>query len=493
LSAACASDDEPTTQDAGLGDAEIDAGEQAAPDAAVDAEVAEPDEQREGDPVRGRALLLNNGTEEAPYLSCGVPRSIIDSVQEAGVDLFGDAIKLAERERGNAELPYDLSYGTAPSGIEIVTTNCLLCHASKLGDSLIIGLGNANADFAAEGTTFGLPSATFEALTGGLSDEEKAELARFTKVSDAAADVTRTDTIGLNPADAMFGVLAAHRDAVTLEWRDEPDPEAELDDELRVFTDVPAWWNMHRRDRMFYSGYGRGDHARIMMSASLLCVEDSGEAEAIDAYFPDVEAFILSLRAPSYEEVSGLSIDDTQAERGREVFLATCTRCHGDAENSIDPVPGVSVDEVGTDPAYSISSSTEGTGAIAYYFEFFNRSWYGTHGAAGRLERAEEPVYSPPPLDGVWATAPYLHNGSVPTLEAVLDPSLRPEIFRRSFQAQEYDFERLGWPFEEVDEKGDDTSVYDTTQPTRSNGGHTFAAGLSDDERRDLLEYLKTL
>lgn len=359
---------------------------------------------------------------------------------------------------------------------------------------MIIGLGNANADFASDtGGALGLSPSLVEPFAESLSDDERAEPDRFTRVGEAAAEATLTDTIGMNPADAMSGVLAAHRDAETLAWHDDVDPDAEHDMQSRVFTDVPAWWNMHRRDRMFYSGYGRGDHARIMMSASLLCVNDANEAAAIDACFPDIAAFIESLRAPSYEDVSGLTIDDAGADRGRAVFLATCTRCHGDAQSGIDPVPSVSADEVGTDRAYAISSSSEGTGAVAYFFAFFNRSWYGTHGDAGRLERSFEPQYSPPPLDGVWATAPYFHNGSVPTLDAVLDPSLRPAIFRRSFEPEDYDFERLGWPFEEVQEKGDDISVYDTTRPIYGNGGHTFAAGLSDDERRDLLEYLKTL
>jgi hypothetical protein len=102
-------------------------------------------------------------------------------------------------------------------------------------------------------------------------------------------------------------------------------------------------------------------------------------------------------------------------------------------------------------------------------------------------------VYSAPPLDGVWATAPYFHNGSVPTLDAVLDARLRPSIFRRSFDPAKYDFERLGWPYEPVVSKGRDATVYDTTRKHYRNGGHTFAAGLTDDERRDLLEYLKTL
>ena len=450
-------------------------------------------DQRGGDPQRGLSLLLNNGTEEAPYLSCGVPRKILDMLRFVGLDPFANEPKLAERERGNAELAYNFSYATAPSGVQVVTTNCLMCHAAKLGDSLIVGLGNPNLNFAAEGGgVFGLPGVALDLLALTLTDAERGELARFSRVKEAASDWARPDTVGVNPADVMFGVLASHRDPETLEWHAELDPQARLDVDL-MYTDVPAWWNLHRRDRMFYSGFGRGDHARIMMSAALICLENTEEAAAIDAYFPDIRAFIASLRAPSYETVAKRAIDRTRAGRGREVFLAKCTHCHGDAEQGIDPLPAVSADEVGTDPAYAISSSKAGTGAIGYYFDFFNRSWYGTHGAASELVREEQPVYSSPPLDGVWATAPYFHNGSVPTLDGVLDPALRPAVYRRSTTPEDYDFERLGWPYEEVAAKGGDVSVFDATRDTYRNTGHTFAAALTAEQRRDLLEYLKTL
>jgi mono/diheme cytochrome c family protein len=449
-------------------------------------------EQRTGDAVRGRMLLLDNGTADAPYLSCGVPRRLLDLASLLGVDVFGDAVRLSERGRGNAALPYDLSYATTRTGVQVVTTNCLLCHASKLGGELVIGLGNPNLDFTGAETTFGLPPVARDLLALTLNANERAELQRFSRVSDAAASMGKPATRGLNPADVMFGVLAAHRDANTLQWRTEADPNARLDVDL-VFSDVPAWWNLHRRDRMFYSGFGRGDHARIMMSAALMCLEGSDEAAAIDSYFPDIAAFIMSLRAPKYQAVAHRAIDAARTVRGRDLYVANCASCHGDSERDIDPLPSVSADEVGTDPAYAFKSSQQGDGAIAYFFDFFNRSWYGTHGAAGQLVREERPAYSPPPLDGVWATAPYFHNGSVPTLDAVLDPALRPTIFRRSFKPEEYDFERLGWPFEEVAAKAGDTTVYDTTRETYRNTGHAYAAGLSSDERRDLLEYLKTL
>lgn len=115
---ACAGDDQGSITDAGAAPRDAEPADAETPDAETNArdsgdDSAVPDaaidEQRQGDPVRGRSLLLNNGTEEAPYLSCGVPRSILDGLTDAGLDPFADSIKLEERERGNADLPYDMS------------------------------------------------------------------------------------------------------------------------------------------------------------------------------------------------------------------------------------------------------------------------------------------------------------------------------------------------------------------------------------------------
>jgi hypothetical protein len=156
----------------------------------------------------------------------------------------------------------------------------------------------------------------------------------------------------------------------------------------------------------------------------------------------------------------------------------------------------VPIELVGTDPVYAqvtrLASDLPEASAIDYFFNFFNRSWFGNYGARAALERPLQSGYAAPPLDGVWATAPYFHNGSVPTLDGVLDPALRPTRFKRSFDSADYDFERLGWPYTEVERKGDDVRVYDTTQHGNSNAGHTFSADLAPDARRDLLEYLKT-
>lgn len=107
--------------------------------------------------------------------------------------------------------------------------------------------------------------------------------------------------------------------------------------------------------------------------------------------------------------------------------------------------------------------------------------------------------YVAQPLSGIWARAPYFHNGSVPTLAGVLEPDKRPMRWRRLVsEGSDYDADRVGLRYEEVSSALDpDTRVgrlvYDTTRPGMGNGGHTYAAGLSDAERADLLEYLRGL
>ena len=70
---------------------------------------------------------------------------------------------------------------------------------------------------------------------------------------------------------------------------------------------------------MLYNGAGRGDHARIMMTASTLCIDTVEAAQKIDATMPDLRAFILSIEAPSYP----WEVDATLADAGEVIFNAT--------------------------------------------------------------------------------------------------------------------------------------------------------------------------
>ena len=77
---------------------------------------------------------------------------------------------------------------------------------------------------------------------------------------------------------------------------------------------------MKKKNAMFYVAAGRGDHARIMMTASTLCVDSVDEARAIDEYFPDIRSFILTLEPPPYP----YEINAELADQGQVVFEQTC-------------------------------------------------------------------------------------------------------------------------------------------------------------------------
>ena len=105
----------------------------------------------------------------------------------------------------------------------------------------------------------------------------------------------------------------------------------------------------------------------------------------------------------------------------------------------------------------------------------------------------EEPLtgYVAQYLDGIWLRAPYLHNGSVPTLyDLLLPPAQRPGRFHRGYDV--YDPVRVGY-LTTGPEAARAGTLHDTAARANSAQGHDFASGLSDDQRWSLVEYLKTL
>ena len=99
------------------------------------------------------------------------------------------------------------------------------------------------------------------------------------------------------------------------------------------------------------------------------------------------------------------------------------------------------------------------------------------------------PEYEARPLNGIWATAPYLHNGSVPTLDALFRKAAdRPMIFTVGTRA--FDTRKVG-----LAEPPAPSTLpkLDTTLSGNSNAGHEFGVSLSENERTWLIEYLKTL
>lgn len=94
-------------------------------------------------------------------------------------------------------------------------------------------------------------------------------------------------------------------------------------------------------------------------------------------------------------------------------------------------------------------------------------------------------------LDGIWLRAPYLHNGSVPTLHDLLEPvEHRSKVFYRGYDL--YDSENVGFVSQGADAEEVGTK-FDTSNKGSSNQGHLFGTDLSVEDKNALIEYLKTL
>ncbi len=225
-----------------------------------------------------------------------------------------------------------------------------------------------------------------------------------------------------------------------------------------------------------------------MMMKSLVCADDVEDVKTLDKMFVDIRAYIASLEPPEFP----YPVDPALSAEGETVFNRECSACHGTyGSEARYPNLVVDLEVVGTDPAYALQAYDDGR----RFMQWFNASWYGEK-ATARPARG----YVAPPLDGVWATAPYLHNGSIPSIAALLDSRSRPTYWSHDFDSPEYDSRNLGWAYRVWDSGKAENSnrverevIYDTTLYGYSNEGHTFGDTLSDTEREAVMEYLKTL
>ena len=423
----------------------------------------EPIRRTGGDPEAGWLYLSEGG-----YVGSGIPYDVFTM-------FFGESANLLGRSGDNATLSPSFNAFTAPNGVRVVGgLTCFGCHASYLNGGFMPGLGSAFSDFSSQRGGFGLLQGVVESTYG--ADSPEAEIsAVFTRGAEAVEPYIATPFPGVNPAFRLEEAAAAHRKPDDLTWLDEP--QYTIAPGSMLASDVPPLWNVRKKNALYYNGMGRGDLARLIQQVMVVAIIDSEQAAEIDTHGADILAWLESLEPPTW---SGPPIDDALAQEGEAVFEAHCASCHGTygAEESY-PNLLVPLEMVGTDPAYAEFFALESA-----LTDWYNASWF----AAGS---SVEPKlgYVAPPLDGVWATAPYLHNASVPTLAALLDSSLRPAAWLRDFSSSAYDLERVGWPYEETDEEG----AYDTTLVGFGNGGHTYGDALTDGERAALLEYLKTM
>lgn len=378
---------------------------------------------------------------------------------------FRDRYGLSPAPYPNGGLPMGLRAGKTPFGLSGITTDCMLCHGGSILGQSIVGLGNSSLDI----------QAVFEEL--GLASGASPRLLPF----------TFSRVRGTSEAGAMAVYLLSFRQPnldLTFKRHD-----LGLRDDL--CEDPPAWWLLKKKKTMYHTGTSHARSVRSIMQFMLSPTNPREAFEREEKTFVDIQAFLFSIEAPKYP----LPIDRTLADSGRGLFEKSCVKCHGNyGEGGSYPNRIVSMDVIGTD-------RTRFEGFTTRAAEHYNKSWFAKERGDEGYAVTEPEGYQAPPLDGVWATAPYFHNGSVPTLAGVLDSKSRPKQFTRSFRTGREDFDatNVGWKFEPVERIDESRSayerrrVYDTTQPGRGNQGHTFGDHFTDAERRAVIEYLKTL
>jgi hypothetical protein len=242
-----------------------------------------------------------------------------------------------------------------------------------------------------------------------------------------------------------------------------------------VFNDFPMYVDLHKMKHLNILGSGNDLKTEVYLSLHGFVDPGPFPPDEADAALVGYFAVLDAPQAPSPTDTAAVT-------RGRKVFVDNqCIACHRDdlSNDAADWVDGPEI-------LPGVDKKNHEFGTIATSGAFF-QSATGSGGGGGGgpgpglmdliqflvdhgLSVANPTGYVPSNLHGLWATAPYLHNGSVPTLPDLLKPAVdRPKTFVRGGH------------------------TVDTSKPGLSNQGHGFGTTLPETDKADLVAYLLSL
>lgn len=366
-------------------------------------------------------------------------------------------------------------------GHQIGVVGCVACHSGRAAGQYIVGLGNKNVDVVRLATDVHRIEKYWRKLTPEFlkSPEYRSLEQSAMGFSSYLADPRIGNlTQGLVPVSFIRGwFYRVHGEAVPLNM-------------TRGQVKIPMLWGyeLKRHAGQFCDGYGNGTKAGWAAAVELAAGQ---KHQTVRAYYHDVEtaeALFSEFLPPRYP----FRVQAHRAERGRQLFNRTCAQCHGTYARDSEGAPVYQTPKfiplfiVRTD-SDRLDGNTEAFNAQVRRSPLNDLIQHNNLG----------PGYFAPRLEGVWARFPYLHNGSVPTIKALLTPPrLRPALFslarageRERFDPHALGLQLNGGPAPQPDSR----QTYNTSRIGHSNQGHDFYTDLSDAERTDLIEYLKTL
>ncbi len=408
-----------------------------------------------------------------------------------------------------------------------LTFSCATCHSANIFGTSVMGLTNktvkANRLFhmAKKFVPF-VPNKMFQRVTGAT--DEEVEMMKRTKKNLKSVGATLPQVLGLDTSLPQVALSLARRNDDEYATKNpfyEVFPKAnELD--TKISDSKPAvWWNLKYKTRWLSDG-SIVEGNPIFTNFLWNDLGRGTDLKELEKWMQDNQKTVKQLTAAAFAtqapywtdffDVSTIDID--AAKRGEKHFNNTCKKCHGTYQKAwsltyVNKLPSVEaiktikviyhdktpVKNVGTDPG-----RYEGTKAFASGLNNLKISKW--------MKTVVEPQvgYVPPPLVGIWARYPYLHNNAVPTLCDLMTP---PEKRTKTFyqipserKDQDFDMECVGFPVGKniPNDRKNKEAFFDTRKEGLSNKGHYKMFQTEDGqekftatEKKDLLMFLKTL
>ena len=409
--------------------------------------------------------------------------------------------------------------------IKGLTLSCTACHSSQFFGKPILGMSNrfseANALFVhGKSATEKISAGTFALFTGANAEEKAMYADSREKMRSVGAILPQV--LGLDTSLAQVALSLAKRAQTPWADLDEQSikhPRANLLDHLVADSKPAVWWNVKYKTRWLSDGSVVSGNP-ILTNFLWNEIGRGADLHEINKWIEQnsntIEELTTAVFANSPPKWANFlpqaSIHVDRAKRGELLFAQNCAHCHGQYEKAWDHEPNnfqtvkvtyhsmTPVVDVGTDAgrAKGMQALAEGLNPLAFSIQH-------------QIKIETQAGYVPPPLEGIFARYPYLHNNSIPNLCALLTkPSERPVTYTSGApidSSRDFDQDCVGYPtgrktprlwLEANDAKA---HLYDTRRTGMSNEGHyegifTTSTGqekYSPSEKQDLIEFLKTL
>jgi hypothetical protein len=408
--------------------------------------------------------------------------------EKAKVGMFTKRWGLIEQDKfikGFFNVPY--------KKMNIGAMGCAVCHSGKAAGQYIIGLGNKNIDIGRLASDTYQASKLWKKMT--ILKRKSKDYKRIEK--DSMAFAKRLGNKDLN--NLTQGLVPI---SMIMSWFYRVVEGVETPKGTpRGVVKVPHFWGYGKKRFVgqFSDGFGNGTHAGWGLAVELAGTQTAENVRQMIPRIEHAENLLGDILPPKYP----FKVNQEMATRGKKIFDNTCFKCHGTYERDLNGLPiykepkHLKIQVVKTD-------EDRLKGITPHFLSLVDRNPLPQYIQNNNVS----PGYFAPRLESVWARFPFLHNGSVPSIMALLThPLERPKFWdlQRVGELERFSEDNLGLTlptkgtsiYKKLERKAKSGArdVYSTERVGQSSKGHwfRFSDKLSIQDKKDLIEYLKTI